>query len=225
MKAPNFAYIKPTTLDQALDLLATNAGAVPLAGGQSLMATLNLRLSTPELLVDIGGLNELRNVRLEGDTVCIGALTTHAEVAASPLVRQYLPLIAEAIRHVGHIAIRNRGTFGGSLAYADPAAELPACSVALGARLTIAGRAGRREVAADQFYKGMFETDLKPGELIIEVRLPKQTPRQMWGFAELSRRHGDFALAGLAAVTTHDGDKHSRSPPRLYRLHRPGKAR
>jgi aerobic carbon-monoxide dehydrogenase medium subunit len=207
MKAPNFAYIKPTNLDQALDLLATNVGAVPLAGGQSLMATLNLRLSTPDFLVDIGGLDELRGVRLEGDAVCIGALTTHAEVAMSPMVRQHLPLIAEAIRHVGHVAIRNRGTFGGSLAYADPAAELPACSVALGARLTIAGRAGRREVAADQFYKGLFETDLKAGELIVDVRLPKQTSRQMWGFAELSRRHGDFALAGLAAVTTHDGDR------------------
>ena len=170
------------------------------------MATLNLRLSTPDLLVDIGALDELRGLRLDGDAVCIGALTTHAEVAASPTVRQYLPLIAEAIRHVGHIAIRNRGTFGGSLAYADPAAELPACSVALGAKLTIAGRGGRREVAADQFYRGMFETALNAGELIVEVRLPKQTPRQKWGFAELSRRHGDFALAGLAAVTTHDGD-------------------
>lgn len=207
MKAPNFAYVKPATLDHALDLLAAHAGAVPLAGGQSLMATLNMRLSTPDLLVDIGGLDKLRGIRLEGDAVCIGALTTHAEVAASSLVRQHLPLIAEAIRYVGHVAIRNRGTFGGSLAYADPAAELPACSVALNATLMIAGRAGRREVSADQFYKGMFETALNTGELIVGVRLPKQNPRQKWGFSELSRRHGDFALAGLAAVITHDGDK------------------
>lgn len=207
MKAPNFAYVKPATLDDALDLLAAHAGAVPLAGGQSLMATLNLRLSTPDLLVDIGGLDELRGIRLEGDAVYIGALTTHAEVAASPVVRQHLPLIAEAVRHVGHIAIRNRGTFGGSLAYADPAAELPACSVALDATLMIAGRAGRREVAAEQFYKGLFDTALNAGELIVGVRLPKQQPMQKWGFSELSRRHGDFALAGLAAVTTQDGDK------------------
>jgi carbon-monoxide dehydrogenase medium subunit len=207
MKAPNFAYTKPATLDQALDLLAANAGAVPLAGGQSLMAALNLRLSTPDILVDIGGLEELRAIRVDGDTVCIGALATHAEVSASPAVREHLPLVAQAIRHVGHIAIRNRGTFGGSLAYGDPAAELPACSVALDAKLAIAGRHGRREVAADQFYKGMFETVLNAGELIVEVRLPKQKPPQKWGFAELSRRHGDFALAGLAAVTTHEGDK------------------
>jgi carbon-monoxide dehydrogenase medium subunit len=207
MKAPNFPYVKPATLNEALDLLAANAGAVPLAGGQSLMATLNLRLSKPELLVDIGGLDELRGIRLEDDAVCIGALTTHAEVAASPAVRQHLPLVAEAIRYVGHVAIRNRGTFGGSLAYADPAAELPACSVALNATITIAGRAGRREVAAEKFYKGMFETALNAGELLVEVRLPKQKPPQKWGFAELSRRHGDFALAGLAVVTTHDGDR------------------
>ena len=207
MKAPNFAYVKPATLDDALDLLAAHAGAVPLAGGQSLMATLNLRLSTPDLLVDIGGLDELRGIRLEGDAVYIGALTTHAEVAASPVVRQHLPLIAEAVRHVGHIAIRNRGTFGGSLAYADPAAELPACSVALDATLMIAGRAGRRQVAAAKFYKGLFDTALSAGELIVGVRLLKQKPMQKWGFSELSRRHGDFALAGLAAVATQDGDR------------------
>jgi carbon-monoxide dehydrogenase medium subunit len=188
-------------------VLSTNAGAIPLAGGQSLMATLNLRLSKPDLLVDIGGLNELRGIRLERDAVRIGALTTHAEVAASPHVRQHLPLIAEAIRHVGHLAIRNRGTFGGSLAYADPAAELPACSVALNATMLIAGCAGQREVSAENFYKGMFETDLKAGELLIEVRLPKQKRQQKWGFAELSRRHGDFALAGLAATLTSDDDR------------------
>jgi carbon-monoxide dehydrogenase medium subunit len=206
MKAPNFAYTKPATLDEALALLADHGGAVPLAGGQSLMATLNLRLSTPELLVDLGGLDELCGIRLDGDAALIGALTTHAEVAASPIIRKHLPLITEAIRHVGHLAIRNRGTLGGSLAYADPAAELPACCVALGATLTIASRAGRREIPAEQFYKGMFETALGAGELIVGVRLPRQQPGQRWGFSELSRRHGDFALAGLAAIATQDGD-------------------
>lgn len=207
MKSPNFAYAKPATLHEALDLLAEHAGAVPLAGGQSLMATLNLRLSKPDLLVDLGGLDELRGIRMDGETVCIGALCTHAEAAASPLVRQHLPLIARAIRDVGHIAIRNRGTFGGSLAYADPAAELPACSVALGATLVVAARNGRRELVAEQFYKGMFETALHAGELIVEARLPKQHADQSWGFSELSRRHGDFALAGLAAITARDGDR------------------
>jgi carbon-monoxide dehydrogenase medium subunit len=207
MKAPNFAYVKPTSLDRALDLLAGRGGAVPLAGGQSLMATLNLRLSTPDLLVDIGGLDELRGIRPDGDAVWIGALATHAEVAASPIVRWHLPLIAEAIRHVGHVAIRNRGTFGGSLAYADPAAELPACAVALGATLSVAARAGAREIAAERFYTGLFETALNAGELIVGVRLPRQTSDRQWGFAELSRRHGDFALAGLAAVAAREGDR------------------
>jgi carbon-monoxide dehydrogenase medium subunit len=206
MKAPDFAYTKPATLRDALAVLSSHEGtAVPLAGGQSLMATLNLRLSTPELVVDLGGLDELRGITDDGDAVRIGALTTHNEVAQSPLVRRALPLLAEAIRHVGHVAIRNRGTLGGSLAYADPAAEMPACCVALDAVLIVAGSAGRREIPAAQFYRGLFETALAPGELIVEIRLPKQTARQAWGFAELSRRHGDFALAGIAAVVEQDG--------------------
>ncbi len=178
-----------------------------LAGGQSLMATLNLRLSAPELLVDLGGLDELRGISEDGDAVRIGALTTHNEVARSAIVRRHLPLIGEAIRHVGHVAIRNRGTLGGSLAYADPAAEMPACCVALDATLVVAARAGRREIPAARFYQGLFETALNPGELIVEVRLPKQRPHQHWGFGELSRRHGDFALAGLAAVVMKDGER------------------
>jgi carbon-monoxide dehydrogenase medium subunit len=207
MKAPNFAYVKPASLDEALDLLATHAPlAIPLAGGQSLMATLNLRLSSPEILVDISDLHALRGIRLDGETVCIGAVTPHAEVASSPIVRQHLPLVTEAMRHVAHVAIRNRGTIGGSLAYADPAAELPACSVALDATFVLAGRSGRRDIRAGEFYKGLFETDLKPAELLVEVRLPVQKPQQKWGFSELARRHGDFALAGLAAITEQEGD-------------------
>jgi len=163
MKAPNFAYAKPASLNEALELLSAHAGAaVPLAGGQSLMATLNLRLSAPELLVDLGALDELRGIAEDGDAVAIGALTTHSEVAQSPLVRRALPLIARAMRDVAHVAIRNRGTLGGSLAYADPAAEMPACCVALDATLVVAGRAGRREIPAAQFYKGLFETALDP---------------------------------------------------------------
>jgi carbon-monoxide dehydrogenase medium subunit len=205
MKAPNFAYTKPATLSDALAALSAHAGtAVPLAGGQSLMATLNLRLSAPELLVDLGGLDELRGITENADVVRIGALMTHNEVAQSPIVRRALPLMAEAIRHVGHVAIRNRGTLGGSLAYADPAAEMPACCVALNAVLIVAGSAGRREIPAAQFYRGLFDTALEPGELIVEILLPKQRSGQSWGFAELSRRHGDFALAGIAAVIEQD---------------------
>jgi aerobic carbon-monoxide dehydrogenase medium subunit len=207
MKAPNFAYVKPASLDEALDLLAAHApSAIPLAGGQSLMATLNLRLSSPEILVDISELQALRGIRLEEATVCIGAMTSHAEVASSPIVRQHLPLVAEAMHHVAHVAIRNRGTIGGSLAYADPAAELPACSVALDATFVLAGRSGRRDIRAGEFYKGLFETDLKPAELLVEVRLPIQKPQQKWGFSELARRHGDFALAGLAAIAEQESD-------------------
>jgi len=206
MKAPDFAYVKPASLDEALALLSSHGGAaVPLAGGQSLMATLNLRLSAPELLVDLGGLDELRGIAEDGEVIRIGALTTHGEVAQSPIVRRHLPLIAEAIRHVGHVAIRNRGTLGGSLAYADPAAEMPACCAALDAAIIIAGKSGRRTIAAGDFYKGLFATALKDGELIVEVRVPKQKPKQFWGFAELARRHGDFALAGLAAAVETDG--------------------
>lgn len=205
MKAPNFAYVKPTSLNEALALLSSRAeAAVPLAGGQSLVATLNLRLSAPELLVDLGALDELRGIAEQDDAVRIGALTTHSELAQSPIVRRYLPLIANAIRYVGHVAIRNRGTLGGSLAYADPAAELPACCVALDASIVVAGNPGRREIDASDFYKGLFDTALKPGELIVEIRVPKQKPDRHWGFAELARRHGDFALVGLAAIVEQD---------------------
>lgn len=206
MKAPNFAYVRPASLHEALEALASPGHtAVPLAGGQSLMATLNLRLSAPDVLVDLDALDELRGIAEEDGVVRIGALTTHNEVAASGLVHRFLPLIADAIRHVAHVAIRNRGTLGGSLAYADPAAEMPACCVALGASIVVAGRGGRREIEAADFYKGLFETALAPGELIVEIRLPKQQTRAHWGFAELSRRHGDFALAGLAAIVEKDG--------------------
>jgi carbon-monoxide dehydrogenase medium subunit len=207
MKAPNFRYMKPASLDQALDVLARQgAAAVPLAGGQSLIATLNLRLSAPDILVDISDLDELKGIRVEEGIVSIGAGTVHADIGSSSLVRGHLPLVTEAMRHVAHVAIRNRGTIGGSLAYADPAAEIPACSVALGASFVIASAKGGRVVRACDFYNGLFETDLAAGELLTEVRLPQQNTEEKWGFAELARRHGDFALAGLAAICRHDGN-------------------
>ncbi|HUC63041.1 MAG TPA: xanthine dehydrogenase family protein subunit M [Alphaproteobacteria bacterium] len=203
MKAPRFAYRRAATLAEALDMLAGEGpGAVPLAGGQSLLATLNMRLSTPTLLVDIGDLDELVGIALERDVVRIGAMTRHAHVLESAVIRQHAPLVAEAIGHVGHVAIRNRGTFGGSLAYADPAAELPACTVALAGTVVVASRAGRREVPAERFFKGLFETDLAPGELIVEIRLPAHKPDRTWAFLEFARRHGDFAIVGLAAQAT-----------------------
>src|SRR5271163_4104133 len=161
MKAPNLAYVRPADLGEALDILHRhNGAAIPLAGGQSLLATLNMRLSSPEILVDIGDLRGLSGISVCDGVVRIGALATHAKTLGSPIVRTHLPLLAEAVRHVAHVAIRNRGTIGASIAYADPAAEIPACSVALEASIVVASRSGEREVPAGDFFRGMFETDL-----------------------------------------------------------------
>jgi len=207
MKARNVRYIRPASLDHAYRILAEGGGdAVPIAGGQSLLAGLNMRLSAPKLLVDIGDLAELTGQSHAGSAVRLGALTRHGELLRSELVRNHVPLLVRAAAHIGHVAIRNRGTLGGSLAYADPAAELPACAVALGATLTLGSLAGEREVKAEDFFTGLFETDLKPGELIVAVKFPAIQPGASVGFAELSRRHGDFALVGLAAVATMQRD-------------------
>ncbi len=203
MKARNFRYVRPTSLQDAFRILEDGAGeAVPLAGGQSLLAGLNMRLSAPKVLVDIGNLPELTDQSHADGVVRLGALTRHRELLSSELVRKHLPLLSRAATHIGHVAIRNRGTLGGSLAYADPAAELPACSVALGAQLVLGSLAGEREVKAEHFFKGLFETDLRPGELIVAVKFPILPPNVSVGFAELARRHGDFALVGLAGVAT-----------------------
>lgn len=208
MKARNFRYLRPDSLEQAYQVLAeAGPDAVPVAGGQSLLAGLNMRLSAPKLLVDIGNLEELTGQSLAGGIVRLGALTRHGELLRSELVRKHLPLLVQAAPHIGHIAIRNRGTLGGSLAYADPAAELPACAVALGATLVLGSHAGEREVKADDFFKGLFETDLRPGELIVAVKFPLMASGASAGFAELSRRHGDFALVGLAAVVSMERDR------------------
>ncbi len=201
MKAPKFDYVRPASLDDALGILAgSGRDAVPIAGGQSLLATLNMRLSAPDLLVDIGDLEELRGISDAGDEIRIGAATRHAEVLESPVVEARLPLLREALGHVAHVAIRNRGTIGGSLALADPAAEIPACVVALGGTLVLARADGRREVPAEAFFKGLFETDRGADELIVEVRLPVQPVGWVSAFAEFARRRGDFAIVGLAAL-------------------------
>src|SRR5919197_5460972 len=201
MKARNFRYVRPPSLDQACRILADEGGdAVPVAGGQSLLAGLNMRLSAPKLLVDIGDLQELTGQSSEDGAVRLGALTRHAELLRSELIRNKVPLLVHAAAHIGHVAIRNRGTLGGSLAYADPAAELPACAVALGATLVLGSAKGERQVKAEDFFKGLFETDLRAGELIVEVKFPEVPTGTSTGFAELSRRHGDFALVGVAAL-------------------------
>ena len=196
MKAPPFAYVKPRSLTEALELLA-RPGAKILAGGQSLIPALNMRLSSPELLVDITGLEGLSAIQARNGTVRIGALCTHTQVERSAEVREHLPLIAEAVAHIAHPAIRNRGTLGGSLALADPNAELPACALALDAALIVAGRKGERRVQAAQFFKALFETDLKPGEILVGAEFPKATKSV---FLELARRQGDYAIVGLAGA-------------------------
>jgi carbon-monoxide dehydrogenase medium subunit len=197
LKAPSFAYAKPRTLAEALDLLATHGeGARILAGGQSLIPSLNMRLSAPELLVDITGIAGLNKITTGGKSVTIGALVTHSQIEKSPDIRKHVPLLAEAARHVAHAAIRNRGTLGGSLALADPAAEYPACAVALDGVFTISSRRGERQVKATQFFKGLFETDLEAGEILTAAEFPSGGRS---AFLELTRRRGDYAIIGLAA--------------------------
>jgi len=206
MKAPNLAYVRPRSLKEACGILADHDGeAVPLAGGHSLLAALNLRLAAPKLLVDIGELPELQASSFTAGDIRLGALTRHRELLASNEVRRALPLLPRAAAFIGHAGIRNRGTLGGSLAFADPAAELPACAVALGATIAIAGPDGPRELAAEDFFTGLMETALRPGELIAGVRFPAGMPGTGYIIDELSRRHGDFAVAGLVIVAPMHG--------------------
>ena len=200
MKAPSFAYARPRTLAEVFELLERHGeGARVLAGGQSLIPALNMRLSSPELLVDIGGLQGLAGIALDRGIVRIGALATHAQIERSEDVNRHVPLLAEAVRHVAHPAIRNRGTIGGSLAHADPAAEYPACALALDAVIFLKSKAGERQVKARDFFKGLFETDLRRGELIVAVEIAAQLKEERSVFLELARRHGDYAIVGLAA--------------------------
>lgn len=212
MKPSRFRYAKPATLEEAFEVLDQYGdGARVLAGGQSLLAGLGMRLAAPEVLMDINGIEGLSGIRLQGDDVVIGTLTRHVEVLNSPIVARHLPLVAEAITHVAHAAIRNRGTFGGSLAYADPAAELPACTVAHGGTVVVGCKGGRREVKAEDFFIDIMQTALEPGELILEIRLPVQRANQRHVFAELARRHGDFAIVGLAGLVDLDGSRVSQA--------------
>jgi len=200
MKFPSFDYVRAASPSDAFDLLEEEGGeARILAGGQSLLATLALRLSEPRLLIDIGGLTELSFIEKRGGTIRIGALARHCDLEQSPLLADRLPLISQAMPHVAHAAIRNRGTIGGSLSHADPAAELPACMLALGATMVLASRAGERRVPAEAFFKGLYETDLRPGELLVRVEIASSESAWRWHFGEISRRRGDFAIVGLAA--------------------------
>jgi carbon-monoxide dehydrogenase medium subunit len=209
VKPAPFAYARARSLDHAIELLgsrdAAGGDARVLAGGQSLIATLNMRLSHPALLVDINSIEGLDRIVLKDGQVEIGALTRHAEAERSNQIARHAPLIALAMPHIGHPAIRNRGTLGGSIAFADPAAELPACLLALDGEVEIAGPTGRRTVKADDFFKSLFETALTPRDVLTAIRVPAAGASTRCGFAEFARRHGDYAMAGLAACAQADG--------------------
>lgn len=205
MKPAAFAYAKARSLDDAIVLLGDHDSARVLAGGQSLMATLNMRLDAPGLLVDINGIPGLDGIALKDGAIEIGALVRQSAAERSPLIAKHAPLIARALPHIGHRAIRNRGTLAGSIAFADPAAELPACLLALGGEVDILGPAGRRTVKADDFFRGLFETAIGARDLLTAIRIPVATPATRIGFAEFARRHGDYAMAGLAACAQANG--------------------
>jgi aerobic carbon-monoxide dehydrogenase medium subunit len=206
LKPAAFAYAKARSLDHAIALLGEHQGeAKLLAGGQSLIAALNMRLSSPSLLVDINGVAGLEGVSVKNGVVEIGALTRHVTLERSAEIAKQAPLIARAMPQIAHPAIRNRGTIGGSLAYADPAAELPACLVALDGEVDITGPQGKRNVKAADFFKGLFETSLGPHDVLSAVRCPAASADTRIGFVELARRHGDYAIVGLAAVAKANG--------------------
>ncbi len=203
MKASAFSYVRATSVGNALELLVAHGDkAKVLSGGQSLMPAMNLRLISPELIIDIGEIAELRGIAVRGDVLSIGALTRHVDLLRSPEIAAHAPLLTEAVAHVAHPAIRNRGTLGGSLAHADPASELPASMVALNATIVVRGQTGERRIAAGNFFTGIYETALSAQELLIAVEVPVAQRNSAHFFHEFARRHGDYAITGLAAQAT-----------------------
>jgi carbon-monoxide dehydrogenase medium subunit len=208
MKAAAFDYRRARSLSEALEWLAAFGDTAKLvAGGQSLLPAMNLRLLAPDMLIDIGGVPELKGMTVEGEVLRIGAGTRHAELLASPLVAEHAPLLSRAIRHVAHPAIRNRGTIGGNLAHADPASELPACMLALDAVIVVVGPGGERRIAARDFFLGIYETALRRGDILIAVEVPVLGAGEVDWFSELSRRSGDYAIVGLACRARVEGER------------------
>lgn len=198
MKPAQFEYIAPVTVDAAIEaLVAANGEGKLLAGGQSLLPLLNFRMARPAVLIDLNGIKELSFIELRGDSVVIGALTRHRELEHSPLIASSLPVMSAAMHHVAHLAIRNRGTIGGSLSHADPAAELPMMAMFYGASLIVQGPAGRRTIAAKDFFVDALTNCLEPEDIVVEIEFP--IPQHNgWAFEEVARRFGDFALASIA---------------------------
>jgi carbon-monoxide dehydrogenase medium subunit len=203
MKPAAFDYFQPRSIEEALSILAKHGSAAkPLAGGQSLIPAMNFRLSRPTVLVDLNTVPELAYVKEQNGQLAIGAMTRQAVAERNPLIAHRAPLLKETMPFIAHAQIRNRGTIGGSLAHGDPAAELPSVMVALDATFRLRSVKGARTVKADEFYTGLFETALQPGELLEEISIPAMPARSGYAFLEISRRHGDFALSGVACRVT-----------------------
>ncbi|MEX2324850.1 MAG: xanthine dehydrogenase family protein subunit M [Nitriliruptoraceae bacterium] len=202
MKPPAFAYCAPATVEEALDVLAEHDGAKVLAGGQSLIPLLNMRLAAPDLLVDITRIAGLDRIDIDAGEVRIGATATHEQVRRHPGIASAVPLVTEALGWVAHPVIRNRGTAVGSIVHADPAAELPAVLTLLGGYVQVLSASGRRDVAASDFFVGPMESDVRPGELVAAAAVPRPSMPTRTAFVELARRHGDYALAGVGVRLT-----------------------
>jgi carbon-monoxide dehydrogenase medium subunit len=200
MKPALFQYVAPDSLDAAIAELAGDDGARPLAGGQSLIPTLNFRLAAPSKLVDLRKIKALRGIRVEGNVIRVGAMTRHRELELDEAAHRANPLIREVLRNVAHIIVRNRGTIGGSLAHADASAELPCLLVATGGAVVARGAKGERTIAAEDFFRFHLTTALEPSEVLTEVRIPTLAPGAGYAFQEVARRHGDYALAGVCAL-------------------------
>lgn len=208
MKSAAFEFHRAASMQEAFACMASYDGQAHwLAGGQSLLAMMNLRLANPPALIDIRGIPGLSDIRQHGNVVRIGALCTHRQLLDSTLVQQSIPLLAQAVPHVAHLAIRNVGTIGGSLALADPAAEYPAVVQALGGTLIAQSATTERKIEVSDFFQGLYQTALKPGELLTAVELPTALPDQCFHFSELSRRRGDYGMVGLACAGTLNGDR------------------
>lgn len=205
MKPPRFQYVDPGTVAEAVALLKEHGfDAKILAGGQSLMPLLNMRLARPAVVVDINQIPELAEIKVEGNTLVLGAMVRQHRLEEESIIRETVPLLAEVAEHIGHIQIRHRGTVGGSLVHADPAAELPAAALVLDVEFVVEGPAEQRTIPVSEFFYGYLTTAVAPDELLVAIRIPIPEPGTGWGFQEVARRHGDFAMAGAATLVNLD---------------------
>ncbi|MHC9297275.1 FAD binding domain-containing protein [Mycobacterium sp. LTG2003] len=201
MKPAPFHYLRPESVGEALEQLAAYPDAKLMAGGQSLLALMNLRLARPSVIIDIGRLDELKRIFDDTDDLILGALVTHRTVEVDPLISARTPLLADAARYIGHIGIRNRGTIGGSVAHADPAAEMPLATLVLGATFHVESASkGRRQIGADEMFVSFYTNALEPDEILTWISVPAIRPGQGWGFVEYAHQHGDYGLAGAGCL-------------------------